>query len=104
MRRALTEYLIVGIRTTVPFFTWLMTQPDFLAGRFHTTYLDEVLRARNGRSFVEPQPEAEEVAAIAAALQMVMSPSAASASRGAQDGAQAVVRRWKAEARSGGLR
>ena len=47
---------------------WLLAQPEFLDGRFHTTYLDEVLKARNGRPFVEPAPEVEEIAAIAAAL------------------------------------
>ena len=51
MRRALGEYVVAGIRTTVPFFTWLLAQPEFVAGRFHTTYLDEVLRrATAGRS------------------------------------------------------
>ena len=34
---------VAGIKTTLPFFTWLLEQPDFVAGRFHTTYLDEVL-------------------------------------------------------------
>ncbi len=72
MRRALGEYVVSGIRTTVPFFTWLLAQPDFEAGRFHTTYLDEILKARNGRPFVEPRPEAEDVAAIAAALQAAL--------------------------------
>jgi acetyl-CoA carboxylase, biotin carboxylase subunit len=68
MRRALGEYLVAGIRTTVPFFTWLLAQPEFVDGRFHTTYLDEVLRSRNGEPFVEPTPEIEEIAAIAAAI------------------------------------
>ena len=45
MRRALGEYVVAGIKTTVPFFAWLLAQPDFLAGRFHTTYLDEVLKS-----------------------------------------------------------
>ena len=47
-----SEYLVTGIKTTVPFFAWLFAQPEFLEGRFHTTYLDEVLAARNGRPFV----------------------------------------------------
>jgi acetyl-CoA carboxylase biotin carboxylase subunit len=51
MRRALDEYLITGIKTTVPFFRWLLAQPELAAGRFHTTYLDELLVARAGRSF-----------------------------------------------------
>src|SRR5262245_17810346 len=68
MRRALDEYLITGIRTTLPFFRWLLTQPAFESGAFDTTYLDGVLAARNGQSFVEPTPEIEDVAAIAAAI------------------------------------
>ncbi len=104
MQRALGEYLVTGIKTTVPFFTWLLAQPEFRAGRFHTTYLDEVLKARNGRPFVEATPDLEEVAAIAAALEAVMSPSALAAeSPGA--GARAVsARGWRAQARADGLR
>src|SRR5437899_10114912 len=48
MRRALGEYLVTGIKTTVPFFTWLLAQPEFVEGRFHTTYLEALLKARNG--------------------------------------------------------
>ena len=33
MRRALGEYLVAGIKTTVPFFTWLLAQPEFVDGR-----------------------------------------------------------------------
>jgi acetyl-CoA carboxylase biotin carboxylase subunit len=68
MRRALAEHRIVGVKTTVPFFCWLLDQPDFLEGRFHTAYLDEALRSRDGRPFLAPSPAVEEVAAIAVAL------------------------------------
>ena len=44
MRRALGEYDVVGIKTTLPFFRWMLEQPDFLEARFHTSYLDELLR------------------------------------------------------------
>ena len=77
MRRALGEYLVTGIKTTLPFFDWLLAQPEFLEGRFHTTYLDDVLKARNGRPFGEPGPDVEEVAAIAAAIHASLSPAAA---------------------------
>jgi acetyl-CoA carboxylase biotin carboxylase subunit len=100
MRRALGEYLVTGIRTTLPFFTWLLAQPDFVAGRFHTTYLDEVLQARNGTSFVETTPDIEEVAAIGAALQAMLSPS--TLSNGSP--APAASRRWRSQARADGLR
>ena len=33
MRRALDEYLILGVKTTIPFHRWLLDHPDFRAGR-----------------------------------------------------------------------
>src|SRR5262249_50744670 len=51
MRRALAEYRVLGIKTTVPFFIWLLAQPEFIEGRVHTSYLDELLQPRNGRPF-----------------------------------------------------
>jgi acetyl-CoA carboxylase biotin carboxylase subunit len=104
MRRALGEYLVGGIKTTVPFFTWLLAQPEFQSGRFHTTYLDEVLKTRNGRPFVDVPPEVEEIAAIAAALEAVLSPSALAIETQAPSAAAAGARRWRAQARTEGLR
>ena len=104
MQRALGEYLVTGIKTTVPFFTWLLAQPDFRAGRFHTTYLDEVLKARNGRPFVETTPELEDVAAIAAALEAVMSPSALASDAAGGSIERRISRRWRDQARAEGLR
>jgi acetyl-CoA carboxylase biotin carboxylase subunit len=105
MRRALGEYLVSGIRTTVPFFRWLLAQRAFVEGRFHTTYLDEVLKSRNGRPFVEPTPDVEQLAAIGAALDAAVSASAftpaapapVSANGGAASG-------WRAQARLEGVR
>jgi acetyl-CoA carboxylase biotin carboxylase subunit len=104
MRRALGEYLVTGIKTTVPFFSWLLGQPDFLAGRFHTTYLDEVLKTRNGRPFVEATPAEEDMAAIAAALEAVMSPSALVSDAAAGRTGLTASRGWRTQARSEGLR
>jgi acetyl-CoA carboxylase biotin carboxylase subunit len=68
MGRALREYEIVGIKTTVPFFQWLMGQPDFLAARFDTTYLDALLKTRRGESFSVWSEDEERAIAVAAAL------------------------------------
>jgi acetyl-CoA carboxylase biotin carboxylase subunit len=68
MRRALREYDVLGIRTTVPFFKWMLDQPDFLAARFHTSYLDDVLRTRQGQPFTSVAEEFVDVAVIAAAI------------------------------------
>jgi acetyl-CoA carboxylase biotin carboxylase subunit len=102
MRRALDEYVIAGIRTTIPFFSWLLAQPEFLGGEFHTAYLDEVLAGRNGRPFVEAEEGVQNIAAVAAALQVVLSPesSAPGGDGRSADGDQ----RWRALARTEGLR
>jgi acetyl-CoA carboxylase biotin carboxylase subunit len=96
MRRALGEYVVSGIKTTIPFFTWLLDQPEFETARFHTGSLDEVLETRNGRPFVEPSAEHEEIATIAVAVQAMLS-SAASGARSA--GPAQVVSRWRTEGR-----
>jgi acetyl-CoA carboxylase, biotin carboxylase subunit len=98
MRRALSEYRVAGIRTTVPFFAWLLAQEAFVDSRVHTAYLDELLRTRNGQPFVEPTPEDEDVAAIAAALHLAI-PVSAPVAAPAMDAS-----RWRAEARREGLR
>jgi acetyl-CoA carboxylase biotin carboxylase subunit len=108
MQRALSEYQVTGIRTTVPFFTWLFAQSDFAEGRFHTAYLDEILRERNGWSFSESAPvrpgtpSADDVAAIAAALQAVLSPGTHAAST-YRPGGEGGPQRWKAQARAEAL-
>ncbi|MGZ7042762.1 MAG: acetyl-CoA carboxylase biotin carboxylase subunit, partial [Thermoanaerobaculia bacterium] len=43
LKRALTEYRVDGIDTTIPFFTWLVDHPDFLAGKFDTSFIDRHL-------------------------------------------------------------
>ena len=68
MRRALREYDVLGIKTTVPFFKWMLDQPDFLAARVHTSYLDDVLRAREGRPFTTVDEKLVDIAVIAAAI------------------------------------
>lgn len=68
MSRALREYEVLGIRTTIPFFLWLMRQPDYVAGRYDTTYLDRLLVDRRGESFSELTSDDEEIASIATAL------------------------------------
>ena len=103
MRRALGEYVVAGIRTTVPFFAWLLEQPEFVDARFHTTFLDEALKARNGRSFTEPAPELEEVAAIAAALEASVPPQPGAGAEPLLPG-NGAAGRWKDAARVEGLR
>jgi acetyl-CoA carboxylase, biotin carboxylase subunit len=68
MRRALTEYELRGIRTSLPFFRWMLHQSSFTAGEFHTEFLDELLQRRAGEGFADVDPSLEEVAALAACI------------------------------------
>jgi len=70
MKRALREYEVLGIQTTVPFFRWILDQPAFDTAAFHTGYLDELLQQRQGEPFVTADKNDEDVAAIAAALHL----------------------------------
>ena len=45
MRRALREYQVRGIKTNIPFHQWILRHPRFMAGDFHTGFVDEEHRA-----------------------------------------------------------
>jgi acetyl-CoA carboxylase biotin carboxylase subunit len=47
MARALTEYRVDGIHTTIPFFTYLMAHPDFHSATFDTGFIDRLLPEMN---------------------------------------------------------
>jgi acetyl-CoA carboxylase biotin carboxylase subunit len=40
MRRALSEYVIEGIKTTIPFHIKLMNNEDFIAGNYTTKFME----------------------------------------------------------------
>jgi acetyl/propionyl-CoA carboxylase alpha subunit len=115
MRRALMEYEIRGIRTSLPFFQWMLRQPAFMAAEFHTEFLDELLQRRGSEGFSEIDPSLEEVAALAACIaeaeqEGVGGSNASRAERQVglvvQDrpGSLADARTWKSQARLEGLR
>lgn len=41
MRRALSEYIILGVETTIPFHKAMMLSPNFRQGKLHTHFVDE---------------------------------------------------------------
>jgi acetyl-CoA carboxylase biotin carboxylase subunit len=63
MRRAISEYRLVGIRTTLPFFDRVLRDPGFVAGDFDTTFVPGLLARTDER----PERPAE-IAVIAAAI------------------------------------
>ncbi len=43
MKRALAEYRVEGIQTTIPFYSFVMDDADFRAARFDTSFIDRLL-------------------------------------------------------------
>jgi acetyl-CoA carboxylase biotin carboxylase subunit len=64
MLRALDEYVIEGLRQNLAFHRWLLSHPEFIAGRLSTKFLDEHFRPESLR----PGADALDVALLAAAL------------------------------------
>jgi len=67
LRRALSEYEVLGIKTTIPFFRRVVEHADFVAGRIDTGFIDRAL-AEGILSEDELSAELERVALLAAAL------------------------------------
>jgi len=63
MLRALSEYQIYGIRTTVPFFKRILHHPQFFAGDYNTHFIPNLEKEKDG-----DKPEDELVALIAAGI------------------------------------
>ena len=40
MKRALDEFVIEGIKTTIPFHRQLMDHPDYISGNYTTAFMD----------------------------------------------------------------
>jgi acetyl-CoA carboxylase biotin carboxylase subunit len=98
MRRALAEYEVRGIRTTIPFFRWILEDEDFQAGRFDTTFIDRKLGTRGGEPLVPCTDVHEQLAAIAVAVRLRLGAETVEAASVAAPG------RWQQAARAAGLR
>lgn len=66
MKRALREYRIRGIKTSIPFHLLVMDNPKFITGDYDTTFIDKVL----GK--IEYKKKNYEVAAIAATIGKIL--------------------------------
>jgi acetyl/propionyl-CoA carboxylase alpha subunit len=63
MARALSEYKVVGILTTIPVLAQIIAHEDFRAGRISTAFLERVLP-----TFAAERDRARSIAVIAAVL------------------------------------
>lgn len=95
MARALREYYITGVQTTIPFHQFVMTNPAFQSGKFDTEFV-----ANEWASVARDAGGLETVAAIAAAL--LQQNGAAKKSRSVE--ASTPTNAWKQSARLSGLR
>jgi len=95
MRRALAEYAVSGVDTTIPFHRWALEQPAFLGGAYDVRFAEEWDGA-------VPSQEAERLAAEVAAAWLRRK---AAASVLVSDGqAAGPASRWISAAREEGLR
>lgn len=63
MLRALSEYHICGIKTTIPFFRRILLSPKFVAGEYDTHFISNLKKEEDGE-----KPEERDVALIAAGI------------------------------------
>jgi len=67
MRRALSEYVVTGIRTNLVFHEKLLAHPEFQSGRYDTGFIDAHREELLGYTVVPPEDEEVYAAAIAVA-------------------------------------
>jgi acetyl-CoA carboxylase biotin carboxylase subunit len=101
MRRALEEYRIGGIHTTIPFHQQIMDNVRFQGGQFNTAFLDG---ADGFRVAARPSPEMAQVAAIAATLVQHERDQQAVVLGTRANEQGAAISPWKQAGRPGGLR
>jgi acetyl-CoA carboxylase biotin carboxylase subunit len=63
LRRALSEFVVKGIKTSIPFHQRLLRHPVFLAGRYDTGFIEEHMAGGKGGS--EDAADAEEARRVA---------------------------------------
>jgi acetyl/propionyl-CoA carboxylase alpha subunit len=67
MKRALHEYSIRGVKTSIPFHQLMMDHEKFVAGEYDTTFIDRVLKK------IEYRKHHQVIAAIAGAIDRSLS-------------------------------
>ena len=109
MRRALEEYQVLGVRTTLPFARWLVDQPRFIAGDFSTDFIAEEWEPRRTQTQPQASPapglSTGQIAALAASLLSDEANETERLRRRAHDAnGDGVVSRWRDAARREALR
>ncbi|HEY0405292.1 MAG TPA: biotin carboxylase N-terminal domain-containing protein, partial [Pyrinomonadaceae bacterium] len=87
LRRALDEYRVGGIRTTLPFFREIVRDAEFIEGRLDTNFIPRFFERRAAMAAsaattagaIEEETEARDIAVIAAALDYALRQRASTA-------------------------
>ncbi len=103
MLRALGEYHVGGIPTTLPFFRWMLQQPAFVRGELDTTLLDVELERRAGTPFLTTTASHRETALLATASAAFLAARRA-VPAGTVAGVASTRSGWAAAARHAALR
>ena len=101
LQRALQEYFAGGIKTNISLFKRILQDPDFVAGKIDTGYLDRLLS--NGRGPTLGEKSNHAIAAVAAALFEAFDPETNNRN-GSATGSPRAPSNWKQTGRSEGLR
>ena len=99
MLRAIAEYQITGIETTLPFGTYVLTHPAFVSGDFDTNFIKDHFPPDALKPAAPDAATAQVAAALAAMLLNARKPAAAAASVDAGGAAASGWRRNRAGAR-----
>jgi len=88
--RALSEYVLTGVRHNIAFFREVLADPEFRGGRLSTSFIDRFFRRRKKP---EDDPEAEAAAALVLALSSTSSrPAPREVSRWLDSGCEDILR------------
>ncbi len=98
MRRALAEYVVLGVKTTIPFHRFVMEDEAFLQGSYDTSYVERWFSSQPDHQDLLP------VAAMAAALLKSRQPRPSLMASHNSNGNGNGISRWGAAGREGALR
>jgi acetyl-CoA carboxylase biotin carboxylase subunit len=79
LTRALNEYFVGGIKTNISLFRRILSDADFRAAKIDTGFLDRLLARKDDHAVSPTDPQATEVAVIAAGMFAVLGQAAAGA-------------------------
>ena len=97
MRRALREFVVKGIKTSIPFHRVVMEHPRFLEGRFDTSFIETQILAHGPRLPVDE--EERQVAVMLAGIASYRRDRELAARAAPAGGAAAAGSAWKAHGR-----